>query len=142
MNFKWMANLPATSFLENQRDGLQAREQGFPKQCPTLSESQYRMILWACNEASNLGGRLYATVTQILLNYLLLAPYRLPLHYTIIITLLKITTTILCCIHHQMKKDLVLHIPHHQNLFLYPARIASPPWCQHLHPIKLTLHSI
>jgi len=35
-NFKQMQNLPATSFLENKRYGLQAREQGFPKLCPTL----------------------------------------------------------------------------------------------------------
>jgi len=25
LNFKWMANLPAISFIENQRDDLQAR---------------------------------------------------------------------------------------------------------------------
>ena len=63
-----MRNLLATSFLENKRYGLQARQQGFPKLCPTLSESQYRAISWACNEASNLGGRIYATVPWILLN--------------------------------------------------------------------------
>ena len=34
LNFKWMANIPATSFLEDQRLGLQAREQGFPKTVP------------------------------------------------------------------------------------------------------------
>ena len=68
LNFKRMANLPATSFLEDQRLGIHAREQGFPKRCPTLSDSQYRAILWACNEASNLGGRIYATVTQIVLS--------------------------------------------------------------------------
>ena len=53
-NFKQMRNLPATSFLENKRYGIQAREQGFPKLCPALSESRYRAISWACNEASNL----------------------------------------------------------------------------------------
>ena len=62
-----MGKLPATSFLENKRYGLQAREQGFPKLCPTLSESQYHAISWACNEASNLGGRISATVPRILL---------------------------------------------------------------------------
>ena len=67
LNFKRMANFPATSFLEDQRLGIQAREQGFPKRYPTLSDSPYRVISWACNEASNLGGRIYATVTQILL---------------------------------------------------------------------------
>ena len=66
-NFKQMRNLPATSFLENKRYGLQAREHGFPKLCPTLSESRYRAISWACNKASNLGVRLYTTVTQIML---------------------------------------------------------------------------
>ena len=62
-----MRNLPATSFLENKGYGLQAREQGFPKLCPILSESRYHVISWACNEASNLGGRIYATVPEILL---------------------------------------------------------------------------
>ena len=56
------------SFLENQTYGLQAREQGFPKLCPTLSESQYRAISWACNEAGNLGGRIVAIVPRILLS--------------------------------------------------------------------------
>ena len=69
-----MRNLPATSFIENKRYGLQAREQGFPKLCPTLSESRYRAISLACNEASNLGGRIYATVTAILLMLMLMGP--------------------------------------------------------------------
>jgi len=34
LNFKRMANLPAISFLENQRYGLQAREQGFQNNAP------------------------------------------------------------------------------------------------------------
>ena len=60
-----MANLPATSFLEDQRLGLQAREKGFPKRCPVPSDSWYCVILWACNEASNLGGSiLYASVIK------------------------------------------------------------------------------
>ena len=54
LNFKRMENLPAMSFIENQSDGRQARVQGFPKRCPTLSDSQYRAISWACNKASNL----------------------------------------------------------------------------------------
>ena len=66
LNFKWIADPPATSFLENQRLVLQAREQGFPKWCPTPSDSRYCAISWACNEASNLGGHIYATVTIIL----------------------------------------------------------------------------
>ena len=66
-NFKQMRNLLATSFLQNKRYGLQAREQGFPKLCPTLPESRYRAMSLACNEASNLGGRIYATVPGILL---------------------------------------------------------------------------